>query len=192
MRILPSYIDQLESFLTRFAELHIRILPDTILWTIITLTSTTKNHLRTFSDQSESFLAPFTASENLSWHHFLILQNLSWHNCWPNRKDPHSPQLLTEQNPETFADQSGSFRVLFVDQSESFLLLFVDQNLSWYSLLTNQILPSTIRKTRCRHYSSNLRQTLDMLWMYTVKKGLWFSRPQTECHLPNSPWPRII
>jgi hypothetical protein len=79
---LISYINmQSEFFLTRFAELHIRILPDTILWTIKTLTSTTKNHLRTFSDQSESFLAPFTASENLSWHHFLILQNLSWHNC---------------------------------------------------------------------------------------------------------------
>jgi hypothetical protein len=27
---------------------------------------------------------------------------------------------------------------------------------------------------------------------YTVKKGSRFSRPQTGCHLPNSPWPGII
>jgi hypothetical protein len=28
--------------------------------------------------------------------------------------------------------------------------------------------------------------------LYTVKKGSRFSRPQTGCHLPNSPWPGII
>jgi hypothetical protein len=27
---------------------------------------------------------------------------------------------------------------------------------------------------------------------YTVKKGLRFSRPQPECHKPNSPWPGIF
>jgi hypothetical protein len=28
--------------------------------------------------------------------------------------------------------------------------------------------------------------------LYTVKKGLRFSRPQPGCHLPNSPWPGMI
>jgi hypothetical protein len=28
--------------------------------------------------------------------------------------------------------------------------------------------------------------------VYTVKKGLSFSRPLPGCHLPNSPWPGII
>jgi hypothetical protein len=30
------------------------------------------------------------------------------------------------------------------------------------------------------------------LYLYTVKKGLRFSRPQPGCHSPNSPWPGII
>ncbi len=29
-------------------------------------------------------------------------------------------------------------------------------------------------------------------WLYTVKKGLRFSRPQPGCHLPNSPWAGVI
>ncbi len=29
-------------------------------------------------------------------------------------------------------------------------------------------------------------------FMYTVKKGYQFSRPQPGCHLPNSSWPGII
>jgi hypothetical protein len=29
-------------------------------------------------------------------------------------------------------------------------------------------------------------------WDHTVKKGERFSRPQSGCHLPNSPWPGII
>ncbi len=28
--------------------------------------------------------------------------------------------------------------------------------------------------------------------LYTVKKGSEFPVPQLGCHLPNSPWPRII
>ncbi len=30
------------------------------------------------------------------------------------------------------------------------------------------------------------------MYYYTVKKGLPLSRPQPGCHLPNSPWRRII
>ena len=29
------------------------------------------------------------------------------------------------------------------------------------------------------------------VWAHTVKKGLRHSRPQTRCHLPNSPWAGI-
>ncbi len=38
----------------------------------------------------------------------------------------------------------------------------------------------------------------DTLWWYipsdhyTVRKGCWFSRPQPGCHLPHSPWARMI
>jgi hypothetical protein len=31
-----------------------------------------------------------------------------------------------------------------------------------------------------------------MPYIYTVKKGYRFSRPQPGCHVPNSTWPRII
>ncbi len=50
----------------------------------------------------------------------------------------------------------------------------------------------TYKTTFC-HCSYNWN--LDFLLikkLYTVKKGYWFSRPQTECYWPNSPWPGII
>ncbi len=191
---LISYINmQSESFLTRFAELHMRILPDKILWPIRTLINTLINTESSVNIFWSIWSLPSTikTNENLFLHHFLIFQNLSWHNCWQNRILTRLSYWLNRLLKHSPTNQNPSWCFLLTNQNPSWYFLSTNQNPSLV-LLTKQILPITIRKTRCRHYSLNLAQTLDMLWMYTVKRRLRFSRLQTECHLPNSPWPGIM
>jgi hypothetical protein len=44
------------------------------------------------------------------------------------------------------------------------------------------------RSTQRKGFKINFLEDI----IYTVKKGLPFSRPQPGCHKPNSPWPGII
>ncbi len=60
-------------------------------------------------------------------------------------------------------------------------------------------LPRVLEHLRPRHRASQpaalarrVSGQVTVKRFYTVKKGYRFSRPQSGCHLPNSPWPGII